>query len=133
MQLFAILSSPTQEQRYQELQQEISLLLGLTASGPFQEQTGQGFQSALADAGALDAPGAAPDGPEGLIRSAPRNDPLALYKQLVSQPLPEAETVTAAELAGLLRNAVLLGAIKLHQMRTGVPVVYTYAQVQAGL
>jgi len=117
--------------RYQELQQlESSFLQGLTAAGsPTQQQgSGQGFG---ADVDALAVPWAAAHAAEAVIRSAPRSDPLALYKQLVLQPLPEAETVTAAEVAGLLRGAVMLGAVRLQQLNSGLPV--DYAEVEVGL
>lgn len=131
------ISHPPEQQasstRYQELQQlESSFLQGLAASNTLQQGSQQG-SGAVADVDAIAVPWAAAHAAEAVIRSAPRSDPFALYKQLVLQPLPEAETasVTAAQLAALLHDAVMLGAVRLQQLNSGMPV--DHAQVEVGL
>jgi len=56
----------------------------------------------------------------GISTVAPRTDPLAYYKQIAALPvLPEAATMTTAELAGLLKDTVLQASVQLHLAQSG--------------
>lgn len=85
---FSIYLATTESQTHSEYQQEIQTLLQEIV--PAQQVPAQQLER-----------------PE-VITIAPRNDPLALFNALVTQPpLEEAATLTSAGLAALLRDTVL--------------------------
>lgn len=93
--------------------EELSLAEGVLLSC-----LGIGSKSAVAPASAADAQ----HRDLGVTTVAPRDDPLALFKQLLSlPPLPEAGLVTPLELGKMYRQTLLQASMQLHLVQSQEP------------
>jgi hypothetical protein len=65
----------------------------------------------------------------GVTSIAPRDDPLALFKQVLSlPPLPDVGTVTPAELGRRYQRTLFDASIQLHRVQAKVPAVQDHGR-----